>query len=68
MQENKYGDPKFFEEYGKMYRSHRGLEGSGEWREFQKLLTDLRDKAVLDLGCGYGWHCHPIFTALAKQD
>jgi SAM-dependent methyltransferase len=25
--------------------------------ELKKLLPDLKDKRVLDLGCGFGWHC-----------
>ncbi|CAM3498116.1 hypothetical protein SPPR111872_03865 [Sphingobacterium prati] len=31
MQENKYDEPKFFEEYGKMYRSQKSLSAAGEW-------------------------------------
>ena len=57
MKENKYDDARFFEKYGEMERSRRGLAGAGEWPELQKLLPDFRGKAVLDLGCGYGWHC-----------
>lgn len=67
MQENKYDDPKFFEEYSKMYRSQNGLLGAGEWHEFQKLLPYLRDNAVLDLGCGYGWHCRYVIENGAKS-
>jgi len=67
MQENKYDDPKFFEEYSKMYRSQKGLLGAGEWHEFQKLLPDLKDRAVLDLGCGYGWHCRYVIENGAKS-
>ena len=33
------------------------LSGAGEWRQFQKFMPDFRGKRVLDLGCGYGWHC-----------
>lgn len=57
MKENKYDDPRFFEQYSQMTRSRQGLQGAGEWRELQKLLPDFSGKRVLDLGCGYGWHC-----------
>ena len=40
-----------------MERSKKGLRGAGEWSELQKILPDFHDKNVLDLGCGYGWHC-----------
>ena len=67
MRENKYDDPRFFEEYSKMYRSQIGLSGAGEWHELQKLLPDLRDCAALDLGCGYGWHCRYLIENGAKS-
>jgi SAM-dependent methyltransferase len=57
MKENKYDDERFFEKYSQMGRSQQGLDGAGEWRELQKLLPDFAGKRVLDLGCGYGWHC-----------
>ena len=57
MKENKYDDPIFFAEYSKMNRSILGLNGAGEWHEFKKLLPNLTGKNVLDLGCGFGWHC-----------
>lgn len=57
MKENKYDNEQFFEKYSRMLRSQKGLAGAGEWSELQKILPDFRDKAVLDLGCGYGWHC-----------
>lgn len=57
MKENKYNDPAFFEKYSQMERSRKGLAGAGEWHELQKLLPDFQGKRVLDLGCGYGWHC-----------
>ena len=57
MKENKYDEAAFFDQYGKMARSIGGLQSAGEWPEFEKLLPDLTGKDVLDLGCGYGWHC-----------
>ena len=57
MKENKYDDPSFFEQYGKISRSQNGLDGAGEWYVFREMLPDFKDKTVLDLGCGYGWHC-----------
>ena len=57
MKENKYDNQRFFQKYNEMTRSRQGLAGAGEWPELQKLLPDFRDLSVLDLGCGYGWHC-----------
>jgi len=57
MKQNKYDDPAFFEIYSKMPRSIGGLEQAGEWPALRGLLPDLRGKHILDLGCGYGWHC-----------
>ncbi|MGI5958951.1 MAG: class I SAM-dependent methyltransferase [Massiliimalia sp.] len=57
MKENKYDNSTFFEKYSQMDRSKRGLDGAGEWETLQKMLPDFQDKTVLDLGCGYGWHC-----------
>lgn len=57
MKENKYDDPSFFEKYAQMPRSKNGLTSAGEWLELEKLLPDFSGKRVLDLGCGYGWHC-----------
>ncbi len=57
MKENRYDDPQFFQKYSEMTRSQQGLAGAGEWHELQKLLPNFQDLSVLDLGCGYGWHC-----------
>ncbi|MCI9336852.1 MAG: class I SAM-dependent methyltransferase [Lachnospiraceae bacterium] len=54
---NEYDNEKFFEEYAKMSRSQKGLDAAGEWRQFRSLFPPLEGKSVLDLGCGYGWHC-----------
>mgnify|MGYP001171376149 CR=1 FL=1 len=57
MQQNIYDDADFFTEYASMSRSQYGLEGAGEWHELKQLIPDLQGKRVLDLGCGFGWHC-----------
>lgn len=55
--QNKYDDPVFFEKYGGMLRSKEGLAGAGEWETLRPILPDFSGRRVLDLGCGYGWHC-----------
>lgn len=57
MKENKYDNESFFKKYSEMERSKKGLSSAGEWLELQKILPDFHSKRVLDLGCGYGWHC-----------
>ena len=57
MKENHYDNPIFFEKYAHMTRSQKGLAGAGEWLTLKRLLPDFTGKRVLDLGCGYGWHC-----------
>ncbi|MGN7942315.1 class I SAM-dependent methyltransferase [Virgibacillus sp. 6R] len=57
MKQNKYDDIQFFSEYEKMPRSVKGLEAAGEWHVLKTLLPELKNKSVLDLGCGFGWHC-----------
>jgi Methylase involved in ubiquinone/menaquinone biosynthesis len=57
MKQNKYDDQTFFSAYERMPRSIDGLKAAGEWHVLQTLLPELRDRRVLDLGCGFGWHC-----------
>lgn len=57
MKENKYDDEVFFDKYSRMERSKKGLEAAGEWATLRSLLPDFKGRSVLDLGCGYGWHC-----------
>ena len=54
---NHYDNPGFFAAYAQMSRSQQGLSGAGEWHQLEPLFPDLAGKDVLDLGCGYGWHC-----------
>lgn len=54
---SEYDNEHFFEEYAKMPRSQGGLAAAGEWHQLRPLFPPLEGKRVLDLGCGYGWHC-----------
>lgn len=57
MRQNKYDDLAFFSAYQQMPRSKVGLEAAGEWHVLKELLPELHQTHVLDLGCGFGWHC-----------
>ncbi len=57
MKENRYDDPAFFQKYSEMGRSRYGLAAAGEWHDLRAMLPDFAGRRVLDLGCGYGWHC-----------
>ena len=57
MKDNTYDKEQFFEEYSRFPRSVEGLAAAGEWHELRKLLPNLKGKRVLDIGCGFGWHC-----------
>lgn len=67
MKENIYDNEVFFEKYSQMERSKYGLESAGEWETLKKLLPDFYNKRVLDLGCGYGWHCDYAVKSGAKN-
>lgn len=54
---NEYDNSQFFAEYAKMPRSKDGLAAAGEWHQLKPLFPYLAEKSLLDLGCGYGWHC-----------
>ena len=62
-----YDNDAFFAAYAGMDRSRRGLEGAGEWHQLRPLFPPLEGKAVLDLGCGYGWHCRYAVQQGAAQ-
>lgn len=57
MKQNKYDNSVFFEKYSQFPRSVQGLSSAGEWHALEKMLPDFTGKRVLDIGCGFGWHC-----------
>lgn len=57
MRQNPYDDDVFFQKYSAMERSQKGLDGAGEWETLKTLFPDFSNRRVLDLGCGFGWHC-----------
>lgn len=62
-----YDNPLFFEKYDAMSRSQLGLAGAGEWHQLQPLFPALQGVSMLDLGCGYGWHCAYAVSQGAKR-
>lgn len=54
---SEYDNELFFNEYAKMARSQGGLRAAWEWHQLKPLFPPMQGKKVLDLGCGYGWHC-----------
>ncbi|KXG86429.1 class I SAM-dependent methyltransferase [Agrobacterium bohemicum] len=67
MKQNIYDDPGFFSRYSAMPRSTGGLEQAGEWHELRAMLPSFEGKEVLDLGCGFGWHCRYAMTEGASR-
>ncbi|WP_417852438.1 class I SAM-dependent methyltransferase [Weissella viridescens] len=57
MEKSIYDEETFFDAYSQMQRSVEGLAGAGEWETLASILPDFEGKGVLDIGCGYGWHC-----------
>ncbi len=57
----------FLKNIQKMPRSRKGLGGAGEWHQLKELFPDMKNKTILDLGCGYGWHCKYAAENGAKQ-
>ena len=67
MKQNKYDDDAFFSAYKQMPRSVHGLKAAGEWHVLEKHMPSLKNKDVLDLGCGFGWHCDYAYKKGANQ-
>src|SRR6204780_2184559 len=57
MTQNIYDNPEFFAGYSRLGRSIDGLDGAAEWPALRAMLPDLLGRAVVGLGCGFGWFC-----------
>lgn len=55
MAQNIYDKPEFFAGYSQLPRQVHGLDGAPEWPAISAMIPDLRNKRVVDLGCGFGW-------------
>ncbi|TGJ81383.1 hypothetical protein E0Z10_g7387 [Xylaria hypoxylon] len=63
MSQNIYDQGEFFENYIKLDRQTKGLDGAPEWRQLRAMLPELKEAQVLDLGCGFGW-----FSRFARSE
>ncbi|KAI0100526.1 S-adenosyl-L-methionine-dependent methyltransferase [Nemania sp. FL0031] len=63
MSQNIYDQREFFENYIKLDRQTKGLDGAPEWPRLRAMLPDLKGARVLDLGCGFGW-----FSRFARSE
>jgi SAM-dependent methyltransferase len=52
--QNIYDDPSFFAGYSRLERFGEGWERAAELADLLALLPDVKDRRVLDLGCGAG--------------
>lgn len=57
MKKSPYDRERFFEKYSQVTAPAWDWRAPGEWESLEPLLPDFAGKRVLDLGCGYGWHC-----------
>ncbi len=67
MRKNTYDDPEFFSRYSAMPRSVDGLEAAGEWHALRSLLPPAKGLRIVDLGCGFGWHCRYLADQGAQE-
>lgn len=57
MSQNIYDNEVFFQKYRDLRKNLYNYNELVEQPAIKKLLPDLKDKTVLDLGCGYGNNC-----------
>ena len=67
LQQNIYDNNIFFEGYQKLRKNQNNANNVFEGPALFSLLTDLKDKTVLDLGCGVGGHCLEFVNGGAKK-
>jgi SAM-dependent methyltransferase len=65
--QNVYDDPDFFAGYSRLERFGAGWQRAVEHADLLALLSDVRDRRVLDLGCGAGQLAHHLATGGAAE-
>ena len=66
-QRNIYNDEIFFEGYKKIRDNKINAKNLFEIPTLFSMLPDLKNKRILDLGCGFGEHCKRFIECGAKR-
>ena len=66
-QQNIYDDEIFFEGYKKIRDNKINANNLFEIPTLFSMLPDLKNKRILDLGCGFGEHCKRFIECGAKK-
>ncbi len=66
-QQNIYDNQTFFEGYKKIRENEANANNLFEIPALFSMMPDLKDKTVLDLGCGFGEHCKRFVKSGAKK-
>lgn len=67
MKQNIYDNTEFFNSYKALRETDDNYNILLEQPAMRELLPDIRNKSVLDLGCGFGNNCMDFINAGAKQ-
>ena len=66
-QQNIYDNETFFEGYKKLRENEVNANNLFEIPALFSMMSDLNDKIILDLGCGFGEHCKRFVESGAKK-
>ena len=66
-QQNIYDNETFFEGYKKLRENEVNANNLFEIPALFSMMPDLKDKTILDLGCGFGEHCKRFVVSGAKK-
>ena len=66
-QQNIYDNEVFFEGYKKIRDNKINANNLFEIPALFSMLPDIKNKRVLDLGCGFGEHCKRFIDCGAKK-
>ena len=66
-QQNIYDNETFFEGYKKIRENEVNANNLFEIPALFSMMPDLKDKTILDLGCGFGEHCKRFVESGAKK-